>query len=343
MFFQSNKKTKIKTFDDLAPTKKVKSQGREVIITGDKELLGRMAIIASNRSVDPKEIFSYPLGPIPWSLSGPLGTFRKTSKSVFMLELERHCDKVSEIPGANIDAVIDDVAIMQICNPGETFGSFANQLFKMMMSLTKGMARVDIVFDKYMEHSIKNLERIKRSHSDCLLLKNIQSGHQTKQWKRILGNYENKKEIIKFLFNKWTYPFYIEQLEGKTLFVTCENLCQSISSRGVQLISELQSNHEEADTKMLFHINHISQNNFQSVPIISPVTDVALLCMYYYTQIGIDIYVRTGSGNKRKILRMCDLVNNLEMRTSTSNHHSASNIATSIVGFHAFTGCDSVS
>ena len=139
----------------------MKSQGREVIITADKELLGRMAIIASNRSVNPKEIFSYPLGPIPWSLSGPLGTLRKTSKSVFMLELEKQCDKVSEIPGSNIAAVIDAVAIMQICNPGETFGSFANQLFKMTKSLTEGMTKVDIVFDKYIEHSIKNLERIK--------------------------------------------------------------------------------------------------------------------------------------------------------------------------------------
>ena len=73
-------------------------------------------------------------------------------------------------------------------------------------------------------------------------------------------------EIIKFLFNEWTYPFYIEQLEGKTLFVTCENLCKSITSRGVQLIS-----------KMLFHINLISQNNFHSVLITSPDTDVELL------------------------------------------------------------------
>ena len=133
-----------------------------------------MAIIASNRSVNPKEIFSYPLGPlgpIPWSLSGPLGTLRKTSKSVLMLELEKQWDKVSEVPSGNIAAVIDAVAIMQICKPCETFGSFANQLFKMMMSLTKGMTKVDIVFDKYFEHSIKNLERSKRLHTESLLLK----------------------------------------------------------------------------------------------------------------------------------------------------------------------------
>ena len=65
--------------------------------------------------------------------------------------------------------------------------------------------------------------------------------------------------------------------------------------------------------------------------------------MYYYNQIDIDIYFKTGSGNKRRILRICDLLNNLEMRKSASNDHSASNIATSIVGFHAITGCDSVS
>ena len=62
-----------------------------------------------------------------------------------------------------------------------------------MMSLTKGMTRVDIVFGKYFEHSIKNLERSKWSHTGQFIVENIQSGHPNQTMERMVGNYENKK------------------------------------------------------------------------------------------------------------------------------------------------------
>ena len=60
-FFDQIKKLKLKTFSE-----KVKSNGKDVIIKADQELLGRMAVIAKGKLFDPKEIFSYPLEPIPW-------------------------------------------------------------------------------------------------------------------------------------------------------------------------------------------------------------------------------------------------------------------------------------
>ena len=83
-FYNPIKKLKLKTFSNLTATKKVKVQGKEVMMRADKELLGRMAIIGKDRVLDPKEIFSYPLGPIPWALAGPLGQLRKTNKAVLM-------------------------------------------------------------------------------------------------------------------------------------------------------------------------------------------------------------------------------------------------------------------
>ena len=53
-FFDQIKKLKLKTFSDLTASKKVKSNGKEVIIKSDKELLGRMAVIAKDRLLDPK-------------------------------------------------------------------------------------------------------------------------------------------------------------------------------------------------------------------------------------------------------------------------------------------------
>ena len=69
-FSDKLKKLKLKTFSDLTPSKKVVKDGKEIILKMDKELLGRMAIIAQERSIDVKEVFSYPNGPAPWSLAG---------------------------------------------------------------------------------------------------------------------------------------------------------------------------------------------------------------------------------------------------------------------------------
>ena len=50
---------------ELDDTMKVKGNGKEVIMKADNELLGRIALISKDRLIDPKEIFSYPLGSIP--------------------------------------------------------------------------------------------------------------------------------------------------------------------------------------------------------------------------------------------------------------------------------------
>ena len=64
-FYNTIKKLKLKTFSNLTATKKVMIKGKEVMMRADKELLGRMVIIGKDRALEPKEIFSHLLGPIP--------------------------------------------------------------------------------------------------------------------------------------------------------------------------------------------------------------------------------------------------------------------------------------
>ena len=40
------------------------------------------------RQLDLATVFQYPLGPLPWSLSGPLGNLKKTNKASLLHKLE---------------------------------------------------------------------------------------------------------------------------------------------------------------------------------------------------------------------------------------------------------------
>ena len=45
------------------------STGKKIILKADKNLFSITTIVAQSRQLDMKEVFSHPLGPIPWSLS----------------------------------------------------------------------------------------------------------------------------------------------------------------------------------------------------------------------------------------------------------------------------------
>ncbi len=68
-FFDTLKRLKLKTFSSMSKKVPVKVKDKTILLNTSKALFSRMAIIAQKRCVDPKEIFCFPLGPIPWSLA----------------------------------------------------------------------------------------------------------------------------------------------------------------------------------------------------------------------------------------------------------------------------------
>ena len=48
-----------------------------------------MALIQQRRDVDLKEVFCYPLGPVPWALEDAVGAKATTPKSKLMQHLEK--------------------------------------------------------------------------------------------------------------------------------------------------------------------------------------------------------------------------------------------------------------
>ena len=84
------KTNKLKTFSDMCKKREVKSSVRAVILKTDRSLFGLIIVMAQAPSLNTEDIFSHPLGPLPWALSTPGGLLRKTNKATLVTTLQKN-------------------------------------------------------------------------------------------------------------------------------------------------------------------------------------------------------------------------------------------------------------
>ena len=137
--------------------------------------------------VDLKEVFKYPLGPLPWSLSGVVGEMRKTNKVAILHHLEKDTTPLSH-PPHNHATIIDGMASIQKAKAnGLTFQQFADNLLQFIIYGSRLTRRIDVVFDVYRDSSIKKTERVRRSMGK-LEFSSIIPTQKIQQWLSFLYN-----------------------------------------------------------------------------------------------------------------------------------------------------------
>ncbi len=98
-FWDTLKKTKISTFASMIKKRKTKAVDEKIVsISADRDLFGRLVIVAITRSVNLKEVLSYELSAVPYSLAHRDSTMRKTDKSVLMKVLESKVEVMPRCP-----------------------------------------------------------------------------------------------------------------------------------------------------------------------------------------------------------------------------------------------------
>ena len=80
-YFDTLKKTKLKSFKDLKAVRKVRNKDLVLPLRMDRDVFARLALLGQFCQIDLKLIFTYPLGPLPWSLAGFYGRPRKTRQA----------------------------------------------------------------------------------------------------------------------------------------------------------------------------------------------------------------------------------------------------------------------
>ena len=126
-FYKPLKKMKLDTFTTfLKKSVKVKANGNIVQFSARSNIFGNIELIQQTRPLDPKEVFCYPLGPVPWSLPISAAELMKTSKATLMHELEKGSTSVDCVQRP-VATIIDGMALVRkVKHAGHTFYRFAD-------------------------------------------------------------------------------------------------------------------------------------------------------------------------------------------------------------------------
>jgi len=268
-FHDPLKTQKLKTFSSLTKKKEVRTQGRLTILKADRSLFGRIVVMAQGRNLQMSDIFSYPLGPLSWALSTPDGLLRKTNKSALATAIQKNVYVAEQLPN-NSATVIDGMNLVQKVKGGqETFGDVASTVLAMALNSGANSNRIDVVFDTYVKHSIKDGERDLRGREDSHQFQTITSSQILRQWRGFLSKGNNKNNLITFMVNEWRKDEYRDRLKGKILHATTNEKCSRITSNDENDEQKLMCMQEEADGRILLHAAHAAKKGYSTVHICS--------------------------------------------------------------------------
>lgn len=106
-----------------------------------------------------------------------------------------------------------------------------------------------MVFFVYRQLSIKGAERATRGSGTGIRFTNTIPCHKILQsCRRLLFCNASKTKLISFIFSQWKKPNMREKLDGKVMYVTCDDLCFRLTRDDVIEEDDLKTSQEEADT-----------------------------------------------------------------------------------------------
>ena len=93
-FYEPVKKLNLTSFQHMTKTVQLSVKERLVLLKFTCNLFGKMYIIMQHQNIDLKKVFTYPLGPLPWALAGPVGELRQTNKVALLHKLEKGIESI---------------------------------------------------------------------------------------------------------------------------------------------------------------------------------------------------------------------------------------------------------
>lgn len=218
-------------------------------------------------------------------------------------------------------------------NVPNKFGGISKKMLQMVTKFDA--SRIDVIFDQYLTPSIKDYEHSQRFES-AQLRYTITGPDQTRpsDFTKELKNSNFKQALVDFFILHWASDEIIPFIGNKIIHINskqCHSFVVDASNNIVtRIVEELSCpEHEEADTKIVYHACSIS--NQVNIVIRSVDTDIAAIMLghMYHLQNNSHIWMLIGTGNN---LRYVDLTK-IYVKLGES-------LCRSLPGFHAITGCD---
>ena len=315
----------------LFSTRKSKSSSKAkqlADLRSNAALFGRLYIANQKREGDPDVFFRHENQLHPPSLSDH-GVLRAGKKSDLI-----NCLDITKKDAMERDfdcKVFDGAALVHIIKPTTvaTFEEYGKEAFLAFIQreLTK-VKRVDVVWDQYLDSSIKGSAREKRG-SGARRKVNPQTKIPSK-WLDFLRVAENKVKLFAFLNDvvaKSTLP------EQKEIHLMSQ---QSVVSLG-ECVQMPNCTHEEADTRIVVHVLDAAKNGCKKIVVRTVDMDVLVILVGQFHEIkerhpSLELWLAFGVGKDFTMYSINEVCSKFEKY-----------ICQALPVFHAFTGCDTTS
>ena len=304
-----------------------------------RKLFRRLMIaIQAGREINLQEISEYELTSTPMSICDNNGNLRQPeNKAALQPLILGDVKPLTALPKSTLKTctIIDGHALIQKIGKPKgcaNYGDVADRFSAAVRShFSRGSARVDVVFDVYIQCSAKNQTRDKRAKNKTGIRRIIDRREVPlpTNWTTFICMNENKSNLAEFLTNELFHAIG-NLTTGGELIVSGgrTNTEDVVSSR--REVPELHSSQEEADTKMLLHARHACEEGYERIIIESRDTDVLILSMYHRPMLSEEVWVSSGLSGNPKFVPIHSIVMDEPIRRN-------------LLGMHAITGCDTVS
>lgn len=301
------------------------------MLRSDYGLFVDLLLSYQNRHGDLDEFFRHENHSCPPSLTDG-GKIRITASKSDLVPclLEGVNQAHTEAPHSTC-TIVDAAFLVQATRPAPrmTFFEYAeSKLFKLLVNLSDahGSTRIDVVFDRYFQNSIKDAAREKRGNScERTVRPEIRV---PKNWNGFLSNSKNKDQLFKFLAKT-----IIAFPTSKTIVATHASNMISNCSEDNQVEGYATCDHEEADTRMILHARQAVESGHTNIMLRSSDTDVLVLAVAHFKQVGAEeFWIATGTGKHYRYIPVHEVYQSLGPSRSAG-----------LPFLHAFSGCDTVS
>ena len=307
-------------------TKPSRKKSEVSILKQDRVQYIQMMLSAQSGREINEEVFSHESNEYPPSLTRKGEAFFGV-KADLLPCLEEDIVLAENSPPVDA-AILDGCVMLRLIPPGTsaTFSQYSTKFVSSINELLNNVSRVDVVWDVRQELSVK-LARSTRA-----------SGIRTKvrpttkiptNWQGFLcvgGNLEEVEKLIAVNIQEYNQP-------NKVILSTLGESVIS-SSDETDFDHMRPCTHEEADYRMMLHLADMVRNNITKVRIRTVDTDVLVISIAYYHQItGLEeLWVAFGTGKCYRYIPVHTIARRLGDEKCKA-----------LLGFHALTGCDSVS
>lgn len=300
-FDKAIKRNKIINFE-CKNTQKVKIAGKTKEVKIQRDAFGRLLYASLQKKIDIEKALSYPLAHISFSFCHTDGTICKTTKSVIITELIKHQAEVVDPPEADIDLVDGFYFLHTLKNYPESYGKISKHILKV---ITYNRKEVHIIFDKYDTPSIKDYEHDLRGE-DNVQYDVRKENKRPAEFTKLLRSRNFKEKFVEFLIEDWTRDEMVLLMTETTVKLNYDKCyVYEVSGEGKikkSIDNNLTCYHEEADTKIVFHICQLNSNYRVRVHCTDSDIPVIMLANFKYLKEDIHITVDLSTGKKKLYL-----------------------------------------